>query len=181
MSSLPLPVRFDTSGLFLAMGGTGARALGVKQDWASLYDVGGALGGKVRVSVQQNPITRKPQNLDRESAIATVTRAAHGAAALECATVLEQQQQGVLPPAAGCLSERSGWAPWRAPAWVSIALGSEEGLAHGMCLQQCEPSVCRCRQVFFSCDGVQWHRICTGTPGLVPSKGSCCHCAAVLA
>ena len=44
-------MRFDWSGLYLALGGTEAACLGVKQDWAPLYDVGGALGGKVRVIV----------------------------------------------------------------------------------------------------------------------------------
>ena len=44
-------MRFDWSGLFLALGGTEAACLGVKQDWAPLYDVGGALGGKVCVIV----------------------------------------------------------------------------------------------------------------------------------
>lgn len=39
--------RFDLSGLYLAVGGTEARVVGAKQDWAQLTNLSGAIGNKV--------------------------------------------------------------------------------------------------------------------------------------
>lgn len=47
--SLPLAVRFDVSGLFLAVGGDQAQVIGVKQEWAALANMAGALGNKARL------------------------------------------------------------------------------------------------------------------------------------
>jgi pre-mRNA-processing factor 19 len=45
-AALPLPVRFDFSGLYLAVGGEQPQVFGVKQDWAALAGLAGALGNK---------------------------------------------------------------------------------------------------------------------------------------
>ncbi len=44
----PLAVGFDFSGQNLAIGGSDARVVGVKQDWAALFSLSAALGNKVR-------------------------------------------------------------------------------------------------------------------------------------
>lgn len=46
----PLAVGFDFSGQNLAIGGSDARVVGVKQDWAALFSLTAALGNKVRRS-----------------------------------------------------------------------------------------------------------------------------------
>ena len=43
----PAAARFDLSGLYLAVGGTEARVVGTKQDWAPLTDLSAAIGNKV--------------------------------------------------------------------------------------------------------------------------------------
>lgn len=44
-------VAFDFSAQNLALGGTDARVVGVKQDWASLFSLSAALGNKVRCNL----------------------------------------------------------------------------------------------------------------------------------
>lgn len=43
----PTAARFDLSGLYLSVGGTEARVVGAKQDWAQLANLSGAIGSKV--------------------------------------------------------------------------------------------------------------------------------------
>ena len=47
MGGSPTAARFDLSGLYLALGGTEARVVGTKQDWAQLANLSGAIGNKV--------------------------------------------------------------------------------------------------------------------------------------
>ena len=48
MGGSPTAARFDLSGLYLAVGGTEARVVGVKQEWAQLANLSAAIGNKVR-------------------------------------------------------------------------------------------------------------------------------------
>jgi len=44
------------SGLYLAVGGTEARVVGAKQDWAQLTNLSGAIGNKVEFPLLSTPV-----------------------------------------------------------------------------------------------------------------------------